>query len=64
MYISALGRAVVALHELSNNKKQHKDLERGEAAAPAAGAAGGAAAAAAGAAGGDKKEDKAGASKK
>ena len=56
MYISALGRAVVALHELSNNKKQHKDVERGEGAAAAPAAA---ATAAGGAAGAEKKEDKA-----
>ena len=47
MYISALGRSVVALHELSNNKKVHKELERGEGR-PAEAA-------------GEKKEDKGGA---
>ncbi len=36
MYISALGRSVVALHELSNNKIKHKELERAEGNAPAA----------------------------
>lgn len=42
MYVAALGRSIVALHELSNNKRMHKEVERGEGLVEKPAAAGGA----------------------